>query len=98
MNLNAYNNYIIVKPEEKKTTTESGLYLPGDAQQNGLCEGVVCSVGAKVTGISAGAKIVFSTVGSVKLEKEGSTFYITSEQNVYATYGNEKTPTTLLTD
>ncbi len=63
MKLKSYGDVLVVKRDPKKTTTDSGIFLP-DQYGDGLSTGVVESGGDLLTD---GTKILYNNTGAITM-------------------------------
>jgi chaperonin GroES len=82
MKLNPLGKNIIVKQEEAKNKTESGI-ITGNTQKPN--QGVVLAIGDEVEKIKKGDKIIFSGFGRQPMEHEGEQFLMLKEHEILAT-------------
>jgi chaperonin GroES len=83
------NDNVMVLVEGIKTQTESGLYIPETAQEGQILTGKVVTIGngkllqdgtrSDMT-VTHGNTVWFPKFNATKIEREGKTFYIVSEQ------------------
>jgi chaperonin GroES len=85
------NDNVMVLVEGTKTQTTSGLYIPETAQDGQIIFGRVVEVGnGKMLGdgtrvpmlVKCGETVWFPKFNASKLELEGKTFYVMSEQQI----------------
>jgi chaperonin GroES len=70
MKFKPLNKRVLVKLDEAKTKTDSGIYLPQTAQ-NDFSTGKVIAVGNEATLVKAGDKIMFAHTIGVDIEVDG---------------------------
>ncbi len=85
MNIQPMPGYIVVQPEEAKTKTASGLYLPENAKDQQKTAKVV-AVGSAVTEVKVGEKVLYKNEYETTKVKSGKQEYIiVSAKNLIAT-------------
>jgi chaperonin GroES len=86
------NDRILIKPEEKKSVSAGGIYLPDTATEKPQ-EGEVIAVGpGRLTeegkriamDIKVGDKVLYSKYGGTELKEDGVDFLILNERDVLA--------------
>lgn len=85
------NDNVMVLVEGVKQTTASGLYIPETAQEGQILFGKVVEIGdgklledgsrAKMS-VEKGETVWFPKFNASKIEREGKTFYVMSEQQI----------------
>ncbi len=87
MNLIPNENYIIVKPDQAETKTESGIFLPEKTQRS--IEGTVISVGNN-EGLTytEGWKVIYRQYIGTEYEVDGEKLLILNKAEVIAFYKN----------
>jgi chaperonin GroES len=70
MKFKPLNKRVLVKLDEAKTKTDSGIYLPQTAQ-NDFSTGKVIAVGNEATLVKDGDKIMFAHTIGVDIEVDG---------------------------
>lgn len=85
------NDNVMVLVEGVKTQTASGLYIPETAQDGQILFGSVVEVGAGrlldngtrvPVSVTHGETVWFPKFNASKIEREGKTFYVMSEQQI----------------
>lgn len=91
MNFKPLYDKILVKRDEPKTTTPSGIILPESTREK-IKTGTVVAVGegTKVAGIglmplnvAVGNRIMFSSLSGVDVSIDGQTYVLMKEEDVY---------------
>lgn len=101
MNLIPRNDWIVIKPTERKEMTAGGIVLPEVAKLNedGLVGGTVLSVGpgmyqdgefVEVPKDLVGKKVVYSRFTGSDIEHERKKYHILREFDVIAEVGDEE--------
>lgn len=87
MNLIPNENYIIVKPDQAETKTESGIFLPSQSHKS--IEGTVVSVGNN-QGLTytEGWKVIYRQYIGTEYEVDGEKLLILNKAEVIAFYKN----------
>lgn len=84
------DNVLVEVPTEKKTTA-SGLYIPETAQEGQVIYGTVVKVGLGkimdngqrlIPNVIEGDTVYFPKFNSTKIEIDGRTLYVVSEQQI----------------
>lgn len=78
-------DYVVVKAEDAKTTTTSGLYIPDSAQEKPKTAKVL-AVGSEVKNVKVGDNIIYKNeyeATNVKLGKEE--YSVVFKKNIIAT-------------
>lgn len=87
MNLIPNENYIIVKPDQAETKTESGIFLPNRSQKS--IEGTVVSVGNNEgLAYTEGWKVIYRQYIGTEYEVDGEKLLILNKAEVIAFYKN----------
>lgn len=73
---------VITKLEEEKKTS-GGIIIPDTATEKPL-NGVVISVGTKVSELKEGDKVVFGKYAGTEVKVEGTTYLVMKEEEVLA--------------
>lgn len=73
---------VITKLEEEKKTS-GGIIIPDTATEKPL-NGVVISVGTKVSELKEGDKVVFGKYAGTEVKVEGTTYLVLKEEEVLA--------------
>lgn len=85
------NDNVMVVVEGVKTQTASGLYIPDTVQEGQILFGKVVEVGdgklldngtRAPMSVKHGETVWFPKFNSSKIEREGKTFYVMSEQQI----------------
>lgn len=85
------NDNVMVVVEGVKQTTASGLYIPETAQEGQILFGKVVEVGEgkmledgsrAMMSVQRGETVWFPKFNASKIEREGKTFYVMSEQQI----------------
>lgn len=85
------NDNVMVLVEGVKTQTASGLYIPETAQDGQILFGTVVAVGdgrlldngtRSPVSVAQGETVWFPKFNASKIEREGKTFYVMSEQQI----------------
>lgn len=85
------NDNVMVVVEGVKTQTASGLYIPDTAQEGQILFGKVVEVGdgklldngtRAPMSVKHGETVWFPKFNSSKIERDGKTFYVMSEQQI----------------
>lgn len=75
MTIQAIKYKVIIKPDEKQTETESGLYLGDTNLEGALRRGTIISCGNLVRdGLKAGDKVCFLVGSGIAVEFEGEKY------------------------
>ena len=84
--IQASGRYVVIKPFEKKTTTEAGIYIPETVtHQSGTTEGTIVSIGEKVElTLFVGDHVVFPNMGSIQTTDKDGPVFIVQESSIYA--------------
>jgi chaperonin GroES len=60
VSLEPLDEYVVIQPVSDETETRAGLILPASATESAPCRtGIVTAVGADVTGVDAGDKVLY---------------------------------------
>ena len=60
VSLEPLDEFVVVQPVPDESETRAGLILPASATESAPCRtGIVTAVGADVTGVDAGAKVLY---------------------------------------
>ena len=90
MNIRPLGDRVVVKPAKIEEKTQSGIILPGSAQEKPF-QGTVVAVGPGVRNekgehvaldLKVGDRIVYDKVGGVDLKFEDQEFIVLSEKDV----------------
>ena len=77
-------DWVVAEQEEAVTKTASGLYLPDKAAEKPKIAKVV-KVGAKVTEIKAGDKIVYKSYSTTEVKVGDTEYILVKEEDILAT-------------
>jgi len=75
------NNRLLIKPDEKKEKSVSGIIIPGSEDKS--MHGVVV-VGTNLVAVDD--KVVFSKYGYDEVEIDGQNYYLVHEDNILGIY------------
>ena len=92
MKIKPIGNRVLLKPVEKKSRTESGIYIPssGDDFDN---LGRIIEVGGDVTKVSLGDTVVYSKFSSTEVSDSTKKLLIVEEKEILAIVrGSDWTP------
>ena len=78
------NNRILVRPEKKSTTTDSGLDIVSKNEEKPVIGVVV--VGNDTADYCGGERILFSKFGFDEVEIEKETYYVVSITNILGVF------------
>jgi chaperonin GroES len=79
MKFKPLNRRVLVKLDEQKRQTESGIYIPESAQ-NDFSTGKVNAVGNEAVLVKAGDKIMFANTVGIDIEIDGETFRLIPDE------------------
>jgi len=79
MKFKPLNRRVLVKLDEQKRQTESGIYIPESAQ-NDFSTGKVKAVGNEAVLVKAGDKIMFANTVGIDIEIDGETFRLIPDE------------------
>lgn len=81
-------DYVVAQAEEAKAKTNSGIYLPDNAQEKPQTSQVV-AVGKDVKNVKVGDRIVYKSYSSTDVKVEGEEYILVKEEDILAkvTYG-----------
>ena len=82
--LKALKDMVILEMIEQENTTASGLIIKGATEQQ--TEGRIVSVGATVTDMVAGDRVLVDWNRVIKIKHEDKTYFATKEVNVIAVF------------
>lgn len=78
---------ILMRPNDKTTKTESGIYLVDGSSKGNATEGVVLSIGPKVVEVKVGDSIKISQYSETILNFDGGeTLYTVDENDVLGVF------------
>lgn len=78
---------MLVRPDEKETTTASGIILADNAVEKPLSGTVVSvSTSGELAPVQVGDRILFSRYGYDETKASGETLYLVSESSILAVY------------
>lgn len=80
MKFKPLNKRVLVKLDEQKKQTESGIYIPESAQ-NDFSTGKVKAVGNEAVLVKAGDKIMFAHTVGIDIEIDGETFRLIPDES-----------------
>ena len=92
MKLQPLGNRIIVQPEAKAKKTESGLYIPENANENPVVKGSVVAVGTgavnadnsvKPMSVKVGDTVLFDKRSGKTLKDDGVEICLISEDDIF---------------
>ena len=92
MTIHPITDRVWVKPTEKKTKLDSGLYLPeaympgAKGMGKAAGHGVITAVGPEVTELQIGQYVFFSDFDGMELEYEGQYYLVMKEENIIAVH------------
>ena len=75
---------VVAVREEVKTQTASGIYLPDNAKEKPVLA-VVKAVGADVTHVKEGDKIIYKEYSTTELKIDGTEYLVVKEEDILAT-------------
>jgi len=93
MEIKPLEGYILIKPEEQKEKTDSGIILPGEDEKGNTGQGTIVEVGAeivpagfapKVYKVKAGDFVLFTKYGPAEVEMDGIKFVIARLEDILA--------------
>lgn len=80
MKFKPLNKRVLVKLDEQKKQTESGIFIPESAQ-NDFSTGKVKAVGNEAVLVKAGDKIMFAHTVGIDIEIDGETFRLIPDES-----------------
>lgn len=91
--VNPLADYVVAVPEEVKTKTASGLYLPEKATEKPKTATVVAVGPGRVgddneripVGVAVGDRIVYKSYGPTEVKVDGSEYLLIKEEDILAT-------------
>ena len=70
--LEPLDEYLVVQPSNDETETRAGLILPASAAQAAPCRaGIVTAIGADVTGVEPGDKVLYPRDAGYEVRLDG---------------------------
>jgi chaperonin GroES len=93
MNIKPLSDHILIEPIKGNEKTESGIFLPGNAQKEKPEQGLVVAVGqgrktddGKIVPVSvkAGDKVLFTKYGPHEIKMGNKEYLIASESDILA--------------
>lgn len=85
MNFKPQNGRLVVKPEPKDKVTESGIVIPDSVKEEKPVIGTVVVSGE--TGLSVGARVLFSRYSFDEFTHEDEVYYVVSSSSILGIYG-----------
>ena len=72
VSLEPLDEYLVVQPSNDETETRAGLILPASAAQAAPCRaGIVTAIGADVTGVEPGDKVLYPRDAGYEVRLDG---------------------------
>lgn len=95
MNMKPIGDKVVVKPAKSEEKTQSGIVLPGSAQEKphqgevvAIGSGVLTDTGERVPlEVMVGDRIVYSKYGGTEVKFDGEEFIILSEKDILVVLG-----------
>lgn len=84
MNLKPICDYVIIKPFEEESITESGIILPESRDTESSNNGTVVAKGEHVTIVSLNAKVLFKPYGFDEVTIEKQKYLVGKAENIMA--------------
>jgi len=82
MNLRPIGKKVIVEPVESANQTDSGIFLPGNAEERPE-EGTVFAVGKEAKlGVSAKDKVIYSKYGGTNISVDDTDYLVLNEDDI----------------
>ena len=82
MNYNALHNFILIKPDPVKETTDSGIIVTNEKQTT--YSGEILNVGSKVEQLVAGDNVLYTSWAYEQLSLEGEVYHLVDQRDVLA--------------
>ncbi len=76
MNFKPFGDRILVKVQEPETTTQSGIIIPDNANNEKPTQGVVISIGGTPKNIKEDDTVIFPQYAGTKITLEGEEYLI----------------------
>ena len=99
--LKPFDARVMVKKPERQEQTESGIFLPDTAAEQGqTAQGIVISVGQGSRNMNTGEympmplnegdTIIFTKFSATEIQHEGEEFFVVTERDIIAVIPNEE--------
>lgn len=90
MKIKPLSGYVLIKQLDEETRSESGIIIPEIAKEKPQ-KGLVVEVGDEIAEqIKIGCKVIFKKWGGHELRHEGEDVILIEEEEILATYEEEK--------
>jgi chaperonin GroES len=81
--LKPINDRVVIKPEEVESVTKGGIIIPDTAKEKPL-RGTVVAIGASVTQLEEGQKVLYGKYAGQTMPYEGEDLVIMRVDDVFA--------------